>query len=170
MRERIRINHQIRAAELRVLDAEGTNLGVLKLSEALTRAHDAGLDLIEISPNANPPVARIMDHGKFEYDRSKKRKEARANTKIAEVKSIQIKLATGEHDLELKAKKVSDWLKEGHRVKIELYLIGRSKYLEFNFLKQRLERIMRLISVEYKVTDEPKKGPKGLTVLIDRAK
>lgn len=164
-----RINHQIRASELRVIGSEGENIGVISLSEALKRANDAGLDLIEISPNATPPVAKIMDYGKFQYAENKKLKAAKAKSHTVETKTIQVKIGTGEHDLELKAKKASEWLKDGHRIKIDLFLIGRSKYMDFHFLKERMERILKLITEEYKVADSPKKSPKGLSVVIEKA-
>ena len=166
--EQVRINNEIRVPELRVIGADGANLGVISLREALERAKEAGLDLIEISPKANPPVAKIMDYGKFQYEQNKKQKEIKAKSHTTETKTIQVKIETGEHDLELKAKKVSDWLNEGHRTKIDLFLKGRHKYREFEFLKERLERFLRMIPVSYKVADEIKKGPKGLTVVIER--
>lgn len=164
----IRINNQIKASELRVIGPEGENFGVITLQEALVKAHEAGLDLIEISPTATPPVAKIMDFGKYQYDVNKKAKAAKAKSHTIEVKNLQVKIGTGEHDLELKAKKASEWLKEGHRIKIDLFLTGRSKYMEFKFLKERLERILKLITVEYTIADEPKKGPKGLTTMIEK--
>jgi len=163
-----RINHQITAPELRVIGAEGENVGVISLQEALQRAHDAGLDLIEISPKANPPVAKIMDYGKFQYDENKKQKSSKARVLITEVKTLQVKIGTGEHDLALKAKKASEWLKEGHKIKIDLFLPGRSKYLDQNFLKERLQRILKLIPTDIK-SDEPKKSPKGMTVIVEKA-
>ena len=163
-----RINHQITAPELRVIGAEGENGGVISLQEALQRAHDAGLDLIEISPKANPPVAKIMDYGKFQYDENKKQKSSKARVLITEVKTLQVKIGTGEHDLALKAKKASEWLKEGHKIKIDLFLPGRSKYLDQNFLKERLQRILKLIPTDIK-SDEPKKSPKGMTVIVEKA-
>lgn len=165
----IKINHQIRAKELRVLTETGENFGVLSLSEALVKAHELGLDLIEISPAAVPPVAKIMDYGKFQYQQNKKRKETKAKTHTTETKSIQVKIGTSEHDLELKAKKASEWLKEGHRVKIDLFLTGRSKFTAMDFKKERLERILNLISEEYKTAGEPVKSPKGLTVILEKA-
>ncbi|KKW11058.1 MAG: Translation initiation factor IF-3 [Parcubacteria group bacterium GW2011_GWA2_49_9] len=166
---RIRINHQIRAPQLRVIGPEGENVGVVTLQEALTKATEVGLDLIEISPNAVPPVAKIMDYGKFQYAENKKQKVARAKVHTVEVKNIQVKIGTGEHDLELKAKRVGEWLSEGNRVKIDLFLIGRAKYMEFKFLQERLQRILKLVPVEYKVADPVKKGMKGLTIIIEKA-
>lgn len=164
-----RINHQIRSAELRVVGENGENFGVISLSEALKKAEAAGLDLIEISPNALPPVAKIMDYGKFQYDANKKQKLAKTRAHTVETKNVQVKVGTGEHDLDLKAKKVSEWLREGHRVKIDLFLPGRTKYMDFNFLKERLGRILKLVSEEYKVADEPKKSLKGITTVIEKA-
>lgn len=131
MRERI--NNQIRAKELRVLDNENKNLGILTFKEALELATQKGLDLIEISPNGNPPIAKIADFGKYQYEQSKKLKKAKAGAKSTETKSIQVKIGTGDHDLELKAKTASKWLKEGHRIKVELFLSGRAKYMDEKF-------------------------------------
>ena len=168
MRERI--NNQIRAHELRVIDSENQNLGLLTIKEALELAHSKGLDLIEISPNANPPVAKIMDYGKYQYEASKKLKKAKAGAKASETKSIQIKIGTGDHDLALKAKTASKWLKEGHRIKIELFLAGRAKYMDEKFLKERLDRVLHLITEDYKVSEAYKKGPKGLFITIEKNK
>jgi|SRR3989344_3549998 len=165
---RVKINHQIKAPELRVITGEGENLGVISLTTALAEAQNRGMDLIEISPTAVPPVAKIMDYGKYVYSEKKKQKEAKANVQTTEVKTIQVKIGTGEHDLELKAKKVSEWLSEGNRVKIDLFLIGRSKYMDFNFLKERLERVLKLITVEYKIAQDAMKGPKGLTIYVEK--
>ncbi len=153
-----------------MVGADGASLGVLSLEDALTHTKKAGLDLILISPQANPPVAKIMDYGKFQYELKKKQKEAKAKSHITETKSAQVKIGTGENDLNLKARRVSGWLKEGHRVKIDLFLWGRYKYMEFNFLKERLERFLNRITEDYKVASEIKKSPKGLTVVLERGK
>ena len=164
-----RINHRIQAKEVRVVGAEGENLGVLALSDAIARAADLGLDLIEISPNANPPVAKIMEYGKFQYEQQKKRREIKAKSHTTETKSVQVKIGTGDHDMQLKAKKAAAWLQEGHRVKVDLFLWGRYKYMEFGFLKERLERFLKLIPEEYKIGDPIAKSPKGLSTVIERA-
>jgi translation initiation factor IF-3 len=101
----IRINNQITAKELRVIDDEGGNLGVISKEEALKVAQEREVDLIEISPAANPPVAKLMDFGKWQYLENRKDKLAKAKSHIIETKSLQIKIGTGEHDLGLKAKK-----------------------------------------------------------------
>jgi hypothetical protein len=102
-------------------------------------------------------------------EQNKKQKEIKAKSKITEVKNIQVKIGTGEHDLELKAKKTSEWLGEGHRVKIDLFLPGRAKHFDQAFLKERLERMLRLLTEDYKIADEAKKSPKGLSIIIEKA-
>ena len=165
----VRINNQIKAPELRVLTDDEDNLGVLSFAEAIEKAKEAGLDLIEISPKANPPVAKIMDYGKFQYTESKKQKVAKSKAHTVEVKNIQIKVGTGDHDLGLKAKKSSEWLKEGHRIKIDLFLPGRTKYMNEAFLRERMDRVLKLITETYKIADPAKKSPKGLSIIIEKA-
>ncbi len=165
-----RINSGIYAAEVRVIGPQGENFGVMATKEAIVKAQETGLDLVEISPNANPPIAKIVDYGKFLYSENKKQKSAKAKAQTVEVKSLQIKVGTGEHDLGLKAKKISEWLKEGHRVKIDLFLPGRTKYMNESFLKERLDRVFKLISEDFKVAEGIKKSTKGLTTMIERAK
>lgn len=164
-----RINHQIRAAEVRVIGPEGENIGVITLQEALKRAEEYGLDLIEISPNAVPPVAKIMEYGKFHYEQEKKRREIKAKSHTTETKSVQVKIGTGDNDMALKAKKAAQWLAEGHRVKVDLFLWGRYKYMEFAFLKERLERFLKLIPQDFKLGEPIAKSPKGLSTVIERA-
>ena len=163
-----RVNQQIRAKELRVLGPEGENFGVLQLADALAKAKELEYDLIEISPNAVPPVAKIMDFGKYQYAEQKKRREIKAKSHTTETKSVQVKIGTGDHDLNLKASRAAEWLREGHRVKVDLFLWGRYKGMEFSFLKERLERFLKLIPEEYKLADPIAKGPKGLTTTLER--
>ncbi len=166
--ERIRINREIRAAQLRVIGAEGENLGVISTDEALRKAQEAGLDLIEISPNAVPPVAKIMDYGKFQYELKKRESAARAKVKVSETKEVQIKVGTGDNDMRLKAKKAAEWLAEGHRVRIELFLKGRYKGMGEEFLKTRLEKFMLLIPYAYKVAEPITRAPKGFAAILER--
>lgn len=163
-----RINHAIRAKELRVVGPEGENLGLLSLEEALKAAETHNLDLIEISPKAKPPVAKIMDYGKFRYQAGRKASEMKAKSHVTETKSVQVKIGTGDHDQQLKARRAAEWLEEGHRVKVDLFLWGRYKYMEQNFLKERLERFLKIIPAEYKIADEIKKSPKGYSITLER--
>ncbi len=166
--DRIRINNEIHAPELRVIGAEGENLGVLSLEAALAAAKTAGRDLIEISPSAVPPVAKIMDYGKFEYERSKKEKVAKAKVKVSETKEVQIKVGTGDNDMALKARKAAEWLAEGHRVRAELFLKGRYKGMSEEFLKTRLEKFLSRIPYAYKLAEPVVRSPKGFAGVIER--
>jgi len=165
---RTRINAAIRAPELRVVTSDGENLGTLSLADAIKAAEERKLDLIEISPNAKPPVAKIMDYGKYRYETGRKAREVKAKSHITETKSVQVKIGTGEHDQQLKAKKTAEWLEEGHRVKVDLFLWGRYKYMEPEFLKERLERFLKIIPADYKIADPMKKSPKGWTTTLER--
>ena len=169
---RTRINEQIRAREVRVIGDDGANLGVMDPREALEKARAIGLDVVEVSPNATPPVAHITDYGKYQYEQKKKKREAnqKSTASATETKVVQIKIGTGEHDLALKAKRISEWLKEGHRVKLDLFLAGRAKYMKEDFLKERLDRVLVLVSENYKIADGPKKSPKGLSLVLERDK
>lgn len=166
--ERVRINREIRAAELRVVGPEGENFGVMSFDAALRKAQELSLDLIEISPNAVPPVAKVMDYGKFQYELKKRESAARSRAKVSETKEVQIKVGTGENDMRLKAKKAAEWLAEGHRVRIELFLKGRYKGMEEAFLKTRLEKFMLLIPYPYKVADPVARAPKGFAAILER--
>ena len=166
---KIRINHQIKAPELRVIGPAGENFGVISMQEALAKAQEMELDLVEISPNVVPPICKITDFGKYQYDEKKKHKVAKTKVKVIDTKSLQVKIGTDEHDLQLKAKKASEWLAEGHRIKIDLFITGRAKYMDFKFLSERLDRILKLITEKYKIAESPKKGLKGLTMVIEKA-
>lgn len=164
--DRLRINDGIRAPELRVL-VDGGESKVMKRNEALNLAQEMGLDLIEISSSAKPPVAKITDYGKYVYDQKKKQKEIKAKQHSVEVKNIQIRVGTGEADLEMKANRASEWLADGQRVKAELYLRGRAKYMDKKFLHDRLGKVLSLITEDYKVVEDYKKSPKGIAILIE---
>lgn len=151
-----------------MVGAKGENLGVLSREDALKAAEEANCDLIEISPNANPPVAKIMDFGQYRYEQKRKASEVKAKSHVTETKSVQIKVTTGEHDQQLKATRAAEWLSEGHRVKVDLFLSGRYKYMEEKFLKERLERFLKIIPIEYKIADPIKKSPKGYAVTLER--
>lgn len=167
-KERVRMNEGIRVPEVRLLGPDGQNFGVVDTREALKKAQEMGFDLIEVSPNAQPPVCKITDYGKYKYEQNKKDKEVKSRAKVTETKEAQVKIGTSEHDMSIKAQKIASWLREGHRVKIDLFLWGRYKYMPFEFLKERLERFLEVIPEGFKIADDIKKGPKGLSVAIER--
>lgn len=121
----MRINREIRAARVRVIDKDGGQLGVLSIGEALIRAEQAGLDLIEIAPTAEPPVCKIIDYGKFRYQQTKKEKENKKAHHQVKVKEIKVKPNTDDHDLETKLKHAREFLQKGNKVKVTCMYRGR---------------------------------------------
>lgn len=119
------MNGDIRAPELRVIDEDGKQLGVLSRTEALALAAERELDLVEISPDANPPVCKIVDWGKFNYQRTKQLQKNRKTTKASELKQMRFGLKISDHDLGVKMSKVVKFLEDGHKVKITLFYRGR---------------------------------------------
>src|SRR6185436_21035794 len=110
-KERVRMNESIRAPEVRVLGPDGSNIGILSLRDALAKAKELGYDLIEVSPNANPPVCKITDYGKFKYEQKKKDKEVKSHAHVTETKEAQVKIGTSDNDMRIKAEKIGMWLR-----------------------------------------------------------
>lgn len=147
------MNHQIRAQQLRVIDEDGQQLGVLSKREALELADQRGLDLVEISPNADPPVAKVVDWGKYNYQRTKQLQKQKRNSKASDLKQMRFGLKIGDHDLDVKLKKVSAFLEEGHKVKITLFYRGREmahKDIGFKLAERVIERYGDSVIVDQK--------------------
>ena len=167
MLKKFKINSQITAPELRVADADGQQIGVMSRDEALKLAKEKGLDLIEFAPLAKPPVARIMDYGKFAYREEKEERKQKAKQKKT-LKVVRLGLNAGLNDLKVKAGKADEFLEEGLKVQVELVLKGRAKYQKtFSDLgKQKVEDFLKLISMPVKIISELKKQPKGWNITI----
>ncbi|MBX4197692.1 translation initiation factor IF-3 [Candidatus Saccharibacteria bacterium] len=151
MAKRARVNQAIRAANLRVIGDDGRQLGVLSRTEALAAADQAGLDLVEVSPNADPPVARIVDWGKYNYQKTKQAQKSRQ--KSLDMKQMRIGLKIGEHDLDVKLRKVNGFLDSGHKVKITVIYRGRElAHKELGF--KLAERVTDMLG-ESIVVDQP---------------
>jgi len=148
-----------------VVDETGKNLGVMTREAALKLAQERGLDLIEIAPTAQPPVAKIINFDKFRYQKEKEIKKQKSAQKISELKQVRISSRAAKNDLEIKAKKVIEFLNEGNKVEIVLQLKGREKYNK-DWARYKLEEFLKMISVEYKITMEPKFGGQGLLMQI----
>ena len=121
----LRINRQIRAREVLVIDADGEQKGVMNLYDAIELAEQSGLDLVEVSPNTNPPVCKILDFGKLRYEQEKRVREAKKNQTIIKVKEIRMQPKIEKHDLEFKTKFITEFLGEGNKVKISVRFRGR---------------------------------------------
>jgi len=119
------VNDRIRADEIRLIGADGDNVGVVAPSRAMELAEQAGLDLVEISPNANPPVCKIMDYGKYKYEQQKRESEARKKQKVIEVKEVKFRPNTDTHDYDVKMRNVMKFLENGDKVKVTLRFRGR---------------------------------------------
>ena len=119
------MNAQISCKEVRVIDADGEQLGILPTAQALAKADEVGLDLVEVSPNAEPPVCRIMDYGKYLYELSKKQAEARKKQTVVEVKEIKLRPKTEKHDIDFKLRNIRKFLEQKNKVKITVRFRGR---------------------------------------------
>ena len=163
-----RINNQITALELLVIGPDGKNLGVMPFKKALSLASpESGLDLIEISPNAKPPVARVMSYDKYRYDLEKKAKHERKAQKTGELKQIQISAREAAHDLERKVHQLEKFLEDGHSVEIALWLRGRENYNK-DWARQKVNGFLKMINAEHKMLQEPKFGGRGMTAQITK--
>src|SRR5580700_4088690 len=146
-----RINERIRVPEVRLIDEIGTQVGVVATREALQMARERGLDLMEISPTAQPPVCKICDYGKFKYEKKKKEQQAKKKQTVIKVKEIQLRPQTEEHDLEYKFKNVRQFLEEGDKAKITIMFRGREiTYVDqgFKIMKQLAEMVKDIAIVE----------------------
>ncbi|HLB23078.1 MAG TPA: translation initiation factor IF-3 [Dehalococcoidia bacterium] len=119
------MNERIRVREVLLIDDEGQKLGTIPIQEALQRARDAGLDLVEVAPNANPPVCRVLDYGKFKFDQAKKEREARKHQKQQQLREVRFKPKIGAHDIDFKTKVIVKLLNEGDKVKVSVMFRGR---------------------------------------------
>lgn len=159
------MNGAIRAANVRVIDEDGSQLGVLSKNDALKLAEERGLDLVEVSPNADPPVCKIVDWGKYNYQKTKQLAKSRANAKALEVKQMRFGLKIGEHDLDVKLGKVTKFLDAGHKVKLTVFFRGREnahKDLGFKLAERVIERFGESIIVD----QQPQLAGKQLSFVV----
>jgi translation initiation factor IF-3 len=160
-----RVNDKIHAPEIRLIGADGENVGVVHPSRAMQLADDAGLDLVEISPNANPPVCKIMDFGKFKYEQQKRESEARKKQKIIEVKEVKFRPNTDVHDYDVKMRNVFKFLENGDKVKITLRFRGREMAHQ-NLGRALLERVAADITEVGRIENMPKMEGRQMIMMI----
>lgn len=159
------INEQIREKELRVVDSDGEALGIISAAEARKIAEEKELDLVMISPNAKPPVCKIMDFGKYVYEQSKKEKEAKKKQKVVSLKEIRVSLTIEEHDIEIKAKNARKFLLDGDKVKITVRFRGRE--MELGHMGQKiLDNFIAKLEDVCLVEKRPKREGRNMTVVL----
>ncbi|RJP56415.1 MAG: translation initiation factor IF-3 [Deltaproteobacteria bacterium] len=159
------INEKIKAPEVRVIDSEGTQLGIIPLKEALSVASEEGLDLVEVDPNSNPPVCRIMDYGKFRYKQSKKIHEAKKSQTTFQVKEVKIRPNTEEHDIEYKVGHIKRFLGSGNKAKVCIVFKGREiayREMGVNILNKIAEEVKDMGIVE----QQPKLEGRNMAIVI----
>ncbi len=164
-----RINERIRGSDIRLIGANGENIGVVSPDRALFLAEEAGLDLVEISPTAVPPVCKIMDYGKYKYETQKKEAEARKNQKVIEIKEIKFRPGTDTHDYEVKMRSVFKFLEEGDKVKITLRFRGREMAHQ-ELGKQLLDKIAEDVKTAGKIESFPRLEGRQMVMMIGPAK
>ncbi|MCC1492344.1 translation initiation factor IF-3 [Cognatishimia sp. F0-27] len=163
-----RVNDRIRAPEIRLIGAEGENVGVVSPARAMDLAEEAGLDLVEISPNANPPVCKIMDYGKFKYEQQKRESEARKKQKTIEVKEVKFRPGTDVHDYEVKMRNVFKFLENGDKVKVTLRFRGREMAHQ-DLGRDLLHRVAEDVKEIGKVENMPKMEGRQMVMMIGPA-
>jgi len=162
---KVRINQKIRAAKVRVISPDGEQLGILDVSEALERAGEFGLDLVEVAPNVEPPVCKIMDYGKFRYEESKKEHERKKKQAIVVVKEIKLRPKTEEHDMTHKVKQLKRFIEDDYKVKVTVMFRGR----EITHPEQArvlLDKMLELMGDEVQVEQPPKFEGRNMTMML----
>ena len=163
--DEIKVNEHIRAREVRLISAEGEQLGILSLDEAFKTAKNVGLDLVEVAPNSDPPVCRIMDYGKFKYQTSKKVQEARKKSRTVQVKEIKLRPNTEEHDLGFKLRNVKKFLEKKNRVKVSVFFRGR-EMAHMDSGRELLKRVAEEVMDEGTVEEAPKQEARNRITMV----
>jgi translation initiation factor IF-3 len=161
----IRINEEIRASELRVIGPDGEQLGIMSRVDALKAAEEAGVDLVEISPNAAPPVAKIVDWGKFQYQKMKELQKSKKNSKPSELKQMRFGLKIGAGDRDIKLRKIRGFLAAGHKVRIQIFYRGREMaHKELGY--EMIDKIVALLEDEAILEQKPQMAGRNLSIVV----
>ena len=161
-RNQPRINDQIRLTPIRLIDAEGEQCGIVETTDALSKAEEDGLDLVEIAPHERPPVCRIMDYGKYKYDRKKKNTQ---HTHITKTKEIRLRPKTGQHDIDFKVRKAKDFLENKDKVQVSVIFRGREMaHIEEG--RKVMDAVIEQLSEIGKIEQEPSRMGRRMTCLI----
>ena len=161
----IRVNHRIRVPEVRVIDADGSMLGVLQTHEALRKAQEQGLDLVEVNPKAEPPVCKILDFGKYKYEEKKKQAQARRNQSVVEIKEIKLRPKTDDHDIAFKVKAARRFLEAGHKVKFTVRFRGR-EITHPEKAHEQLDVILKALEDIANIETRPSMEARAMSVVV----
>jgi len=164
-----RTNHQIRATQVRVIDAEGQQVGVMTLEDAIHKAEESGLDLIEVAASADPPVCRIADVGKFKFEQDKRARDSKKNQHVSEVKEVRLRPRTDEHDLQVRVRAARRFLEEGHKVKVEVRFRGREA-THPEVAREQIQRIAQGVSDIAIVERSPSLEGRSMFAILARGK
>ena len=169
--KRLRINDQIRVSPIRLIDEEQNPIGVVEIDDAKRRARDAGLDLVEVSPTASPPVCKIMDYGKWKYAQQKKEQKAKAHAKKSELKGMRLRPNIDDHDLKFKTDKARAFLEDGDKVQFVMLFRGRQMAHQ-NLARDTMNGIVDLLEDVSKIEQPPKMMGRRMTMMLtpDRKK
>ncbi|MCK5312961.1 MAG: translation initiation factor IF-3 [Desulfobacteraceae bacterium] len=159
------VNNQIRAEEVRIIGPDGEQVGILPIKDALERAEASGMDLVEVSPNAKPPVCKIMDYGKYKYQQTKQKQEAKKKQKGYQIKEIKVRPKTEAHDLETKVRNIERFIGKNNKVKITLVFRGREIILKEQG-QQVLEKLVEMTEEFAQVEQSPKYEGRVVTMLL----
>lgn len=165
----LRTNKDIRSREVRLIDDEGEQKGIISLDDAIQMANDAGLDLVEVAPNANPPVCKILDYGKYKFEQEKKLKESRKKQKLVKMKEIRMQPKIEKHDLAFKAKHVKQFLNEGNKVKVTIRFRGR-ELAHTELGKVVLENVLKLLEDGFNVDRPPQMEGRFMSMILSPKK
>lgn len=165
----MRINEKIRLPEVRLIDDAGNQHGVIAINVALEMAKEAGLDLVEVAPQANPPVCKILDYGKYKFEQEKKLRESKKKQKLVKMKEIRMQPKIEKHDLEFKAKHVKEFLEEGNKVKVTVRFRGR-ELAHTELGKVVLEKVMEAIDGTFNVDRPPQMEGRFMSMILSPKK
>lgn len=161
----VRVNERIRAPEVRVIDESGAQVGIMPPAQALQLALERNLDLVEVAPNAQPPVCRLMNFGKYQYEQTKRERQARRAQKVIEVKEVRLRPKTGEHDTEVRLRQARKFLEDGNKVKVRVRFRGREIYHPEIATEMLSEFATKLVDIGQIEQEANLEGPSMLMVL-----
>jgi len=161
----LRINNRIQAREIRLIDDQGNQRGIIPTMEALDLAKESGTDLVEVSPNANPPVCKLLDYGKYKFEQEKRLKESRKKIKTIKLKEIRMQPKIENHDLQFKTKHIREFLGQGFKVKVTIRFRGR-ELAHTELGKDKLDKVLELLEDSYNIESPPKMEGRFMSMFL----